>query len=706
MPEKHNPNVRVFHANHGKKSRLHNSPKFTKVFGGVALVVFAAIGVWILGNSFASTNTTTTTTFPTSTCGARVSNYTYKVPFGNAVWNQPVCNLLVDAKSADYSSRFWNYRNGNDLSPTGLASRSNTVTDFGFESLTSNFSRPVYYAKDANRTIQIRTSVLMSNLDGILYNDTPILAKPGYLSNFPATAIPWNDSWETGRAGDNEMVILNDQTGEIIFLSGVRKDPAEAGLLCGILAPERLCTYDVKVSRKKDGAKIDYRKFEGSTGDRGSGISWYATLTTPEEVAAGEIRHAIGMATANTAIGPECTKSQRGTSAEGITCGTAVAPASKFEWASATSYATRGKFTGISSELNNLYTQKALIPEGARFKLNVDDAYVENWINSRSDLKSDPQKAQTARIFARAMRDYGIIIVDTSGVSTIQVSSVLNPKTKAAWANLGINDKSDNNLLNGLINETNVSMIAPPVNNCNDGTKSTYYCGYETSSYSNSTSTSGTSTTPQSNTAPSVSISSPALTYTAPANITLNATASDQDGSITKVEFYNGTTKIGEDTNSPYSISLSNMSATQYSFNAKAFDDKGASGDSQKISIAVNTSQTPVTQPIVTLPTTVTIPNNPEVGIKFNTSLFEFDQSVTLSWGESSSPNGIKNYIINKNGQRLYEGTARQFIDFGVNDGQRYRYDIFAVDNKGFISSPASYDRTFACTWFGLVCTF
>ena len=695
MPEKHNPNVRVFHANHGKKSRLHNSPTFPKVFGGVALVVFAAIGVWILGNSFASTNTTTTTTFPTSTCGARVSNYTYKVPFGNAVWNQPVCNLPLDAKSADYSSRFWNYRNGNDLSPAGLASRSNTITDFGFEEiLESNFSRPVFYAKDANRTIQIQTFLYDSNLDA----SYPV-------SNLPKTSIPWNDSWVIGKAGDNEAVILNDQTGEIIFLSGVKKDLA-AYSQCGPFFRERLCTYTVQVSRNKSGEKIDYRTFEGSTGDRGSGISWYATLTTPEEVAAGEIRHAIGMATANTAIGPECTKSQRGTSAEGITCGTAVAPASQFEWASATSYATRGKFPGISSELNNLYTQKALIPEGARFKLNVDDAYVENWINSRSDLKSDPQKAQTARIFARAMRDYGIIIVDTSGVSTIQVSSVLNPKTKAAWANLGINDKSDNNLLNGLINETNVSMIAPPVNNCNDGTKSTYYCGYETSSYSNSTSTSGTSTTPQSNTAPSVSISSPALTYTAPANITLNATASDQDGSITKVEFYNGTTKIGEDTNSPYSISLSNMSATQYSFNAKAFDDKGASGDSQKISIAVNTSQTPVTQPIVTLPTTVTIPNNPEVGIKFNTSLFEFDQSVTLSWGESSSPNGIKNYIINKNGQRLYEGTARQFIDFGVNDGQRYRYDIFAVDNKGFISSPASYDRIFTCTWFGLVCTF
>ena len=436
------------------------------------VIVFIVLGIIGIGYSLAYTGSPSSPT--ASTCGARVQNYTYKVPFGNAVWNQPACNLPLDTQSADYASRFWNYRNGNDLSETGLAARNRTTVSFGFEDVRASYSRTVLNAKDANRTIQIQASVYNSNLDG-----TGALA-----SNLPKTSIPWNDAWVIGQAGDNEAVILNDQTGEIIYLSGVKKD-LEAYTQCGPFLRERLCTYSVQVSRDPSGQKIDYRTYEGSTGDRGSGLSFYATLTTPEEVAAGEIRHALGMAIPNTAIGPECTKSQLNTSAEGFTCGTAVAPASKFEWKTVTKHSAR--IGGITPALDTLYTQKALIPEGSRFKLNVDDAYVENWINSRADLKADAKKAQTARIFARAMRDYGIIIVDTSGVSSIQVSSALNPTAKKAWESVGINDVSDNSLLNGLISQDNIQLVAPPTNNCSNGEKSTFYCPYATSSYPVST---------------------------------------------------------------------------------------------------------------------------------------------------------------------------------------------------------------------------
>lgn len=433
------------------------------------VIVFIVLGIIGLGYSFASTDTTSTLGVAT-TCGARVQNYTYKVPFGNAVWNQPACNLPLDPQSADYASRFWNYRNGNDLSAAGLASRSNTTVGFGLEDVRASYSRTVLNTKDANRTIQIQASVYLSNLDGT----------GALVSNLPKTSIPWNDAWVIGQGGDNEAVILNDQTGEIIYLAGVKKG-LEAVTQCGPFLREKLCTYSVQVSRNPSGQKIDYRTYEGSTGDRGVGISFYATLTTPEEVAAGEIRHALGMAIPSTAIGPKCEPSQLNTAAEGTTCGTAVAPASKFEHENAKTHSARlGK---KSPELDALYTQKTLIPEGSRFKLNVDDTYVENWINSKPDLKADAKKAQTARIFARAMRDYGIIIVDTSGVSNIQASSSLNPSVKKAWASVGINDVSDNTLLNGLISQDNIQLVAPPTNNCSNGEKSTFYCPYATSSY-------------------------------------------------------------------------------------------------------------------------------------------------------------------------------------------------------------------------------
>src|SRR6476646_1841136 len=92
------------------------------------------------------------------------------------------------------------------------------------------------------------------------------------------------------------------------------------------------------------------------------------------------------------------------------------------------------------------------------------------------------------------------------------------------------------------------------------------------------------------NTPPTVSITSPAngATFTAPANITINATASDSDGTVTKVDFYQGTTLLGTDTTSPYSFARNNVAAGTYSLTAKATDNGGAITTSSAVSITVN----------------------------------------------------------------------------------------------------------------------
>ena len=56
------------------------------------------------------------------------------------------------------------------------------------------------------------------------------------------------------------------------------------------------------------------------------------------------------------------------------------------------------------------------------------------------------------------------------------------------------------------------------------------------------------------NTAPSASITSPAdgATFAWKPTITITATASDPGGSVTKVEFRDGTTVLGQDTSAPY----------------------------------------------------------------------------------------------------------------------------------------------------------
>ncbi|HJW67505.1 MAG TPA: galactose oxidase-like domain-containing protein, partial [Gaiellaceae bacterium] len=60
----------------------------------------------------------------------------------------------------------------------------------------------------------------------------------------------------------------------------------------------------------------------------------------------------------------------------------------------------------------------------------------------------------------------------------------------------------------------------------------------------------------QGNSRPTVTLTQPSngATFTAPASVNLAATASDADGTVTKVEFFDGTTKLGEDTTAPYSF--------------------------------------------------------------------------------------------------------------------------------------------------------
>jgi len=96
-------------------------------------------------------------------------------------------------------------------------------------------------------------------------------------------------------------------------------------------------------------------------------------------------------------------------------------------------------------------------------------------------------------------------------------------------------------------------------------------------------------TTGGNNVAPIVSLTSPTAgtNFTAPASISIAATASDSDGTVTKVEFYNGATKLGEDTSSPYAYTWGGVAAGSYSLTAVATDNQGAATTSAAVSVTV-----------------------------------------------------------------------------------------------------------------------
>lgn len=106
------------------------------------------------------------------------------------------------------------------------------------------------------------------------------------------------------------------------------------------------------------------------------------------------------------------------------------------------------------------------------------------------------------------------------------------------------------------------------------------------------------------NLAPKVTLTSPTQnqTYTAPASVELVASASDSDGNIARVKFYNGSTLLKDDTTSPYSMTWSNVSAGSYSITAEATDNGGLRTKTAVTNIIVKEAPTEPTEP--TEPTT------------------------------------------------------------------------------------------------------
>jgi len=91
------------------------------------------------------------------------------------------------------------------------------------------------------------------------------------------------------------------------------------------------------------------------------------------------------------------------------------------------------------------------------------------------------------------------------------------------------------------------------------------------------------------NLAPTVSLTSPAneATFPAPANVTIDASAADGDGTISKVSFYNGTTLLGEDAAAPYSFDMTNLAAGTYVITAVATDNLNATTTSSAVTFTV-----------------------------------------------------------------------------------------------------------------------
>lgn len=89
--------------------------------------------------------------------------------------------------------------------------------------------------------------------------------------------------------------------------------------------------------------------------------------------------------------------------------------------------------------------------------------------------------------------------------------------------------------------------------------------------------------------APVVSLTAPTSNsvFTLPVSVGLQATASDPDGSITKVEFFNGGTKLGEALASPYALTWIPAIPGEFTLTARATDNSTVSTTSLPVIIRV-----------------------------------------------------------------------------------------------------------------------
>jgi fibronectin type 3 domain-containing protein len=163
------------------------------------------------------------------------------------------------------------------------------------------------------------------------------------------------------------------------------------------------------------------------------------------------------------------------------------------------------------------------------------------------------------------------------------------------------------------------------------------------------------------NTPPTVSLTSPLAnaTFTAPATITISANAADADGTIAKVEFYNGTTLLNTDNSAPYSYSWTGVATGTYSITAKAYDDKAAVTTSTAVSITV-------TAPVVTIPNITDL-----------TATATDCNSVQLTWGDVA---GEEAYRVRR---MIVGGTYEIITDVPANTTSYT--DATAVENTEYI---------------------
>lgn len=385
--------------------------------------------------------TTTTSTIP-KPVGTTTTIYVEPIPNAgkprfnpNASWNQPVSKLgKAPDKQQDYAKRLFNY--GGGTAPPG-----------GFNTAFGDYSIPEFPRSDATTKVRIYQTVWAQQL-----YTTP------YLKN--GSEIPWNPNWRPGTGNDNLMSIVDEKTGEVWSIGGIGQLKVNCFDFFGINGqagydinnPNHLCTTggayynNLYTASDKDGTTID---------GRGAGFNKEILIPRADEVKAGAIKHALPLTITNTMFGAPACSPIKGPDVKGFgtECGGFVAPATKLE--------RTNPDIGCAKQVVSVDERSKTIPEGSRFAINITDAGIEKWLDSRGYAG---ELRKTARIFAVALRDYGWIVAETGCYGMhFETDSAIAGKAAPVWASLGVpadgTTYPKGDLVQGLITLDNIYTV-------------------------------------------------------------------------------------------------------------------------------------------------------------------------------------------------------------------------------------------------------
>ena len=179
------------------------------------------------------------------------------------------------------------------------------------------------------------------------------------------------------------------------------------------------------------------------------------------------------------------------------------------------------------------------------------------------------------------------------------------------------------------------------------------------------------------NAPPNVAITSPAAgaTFTAPANVTVVASASDSDGSVQFVDFYADGVLIGTDDVAPYSVAWTNVSPGTYSLTAVATDNQGETTTSSPVQVSVSAANAPPT-------VSITSP--------IDGQSFVAPATLTVSADAADSDGTVASVAFFANGAAIGTATSSPFsILWTVLTPGTYALTAVATDSLGTTTTSA-----------------